>query len=227
MSVSYARQTLDSPNPLARFAHRRRLRKSLSLAARLVGHGDRVLDYGCGSGAFLLALRQLSNVRAYGFEPFMNERVSTEINVVPTLDLLPPGAQFRLITMLEVIEHLSDEELDFVLGFASQALCPGGSLLISGPIMIGPALLLKEANRCLLHKRWPEHTMRELMVSSALGIAPSRAEDIKSSHKGFDFRRTFEHLQRAGWQVDSLGYGPVPLIGWYGNSQFYWKASVQ
>jgi hypothetical protein len=44
-----------------------------------------------------------------------------------------------------------------------------------------------------------------------------------ADHKGFDFRKVIKFIRCKGWKVTVLGYGPFPLLGWYGNSQvFFW-----
>ena len=49
----YEKQTVANPNPIARFSHRARLRKSKKLALPYLTGGATLLDYGCGEGRFL------------------------------------------------------------------------------------------------------------------------------------------------------------------------------
>jgi hypothetical protein len=73
----------------------------------------------------------------------------------------------------------------------------------------------------MLHRRKPEHGLFELLGAGLFGIPARRAADIKSSHKGFDFRQAIRDVRAQGWDVSILGYGPLPIRTWYGNSQFY------
>lgn len=51
--VGYSKQTLESPNPIARYAHRKRYELSVGKAIKVLGKNASLLDYGCGEGDFL------------------------------------------------------------------------------------------------------------------------------------------------------------------------------
>ena len=80
MTIAYDRQTINSPNPLARFAHRSRLAKSIKLAKDKRWYG-KVLDYGCGSGAFIAEMNRITPGCAVGYEPFMTERSADDLPI--------------------------------------------------------------------------------------------------------------------------------------------------
>lgn len=221
--LSYDEQTINSPNPLARFSHRRRLAKSIALVAAHPGV-QRLLDYGCGSGDFLRALQQSTPLQAIGYEPFMLERAHEQLPIHNNLEAIREIAPFDLITVFETIEHLTRDELMAFLVQAKDLLSPHGRILFSAPIEIGPALLLKTLNRASRAKRWPpELSLRELAAACLLGIPQTRAENIKISHQGFDFRQAITDLQHHFGPVEIASYGPLPTGTWYGNSQvFFW-----
>jgi len=151
----------------------------------------------------------------------MTERAAGGLPIHRTLDELMDLGPFSMVTLFETIEHLHQEELVDFLSTCDRILGPDGGILISGPIEIGPALLLKEVNRSILHFRKPEHGLFELAKASVLGIQASRAIDIKRSHKGFDFRKAISAIEALGWGTEILRFGPLPIRTWYGNSQFY------
>lgn len=220
MKVSYAKQTVDSPNPVARYAHRSRLKKSIELARKKIGNG-RALDFGCGSGFFVSEFEGLFPGRVFGFEPYMVERVKNSLPILSSLEDTKPLWPLSLITIFETIEHLSElETLDF-LTFCKSALEPEGGVLMSGPIMVGPALFMKEANRAILFRQRPEHSPLELVKAGLLGLSAPRTTNIKGSHKGYDFRQSIREFEKLGWKVDVINFGPLPIGTWYGNSQFY------
>lgn len=220
MLRTYDEQTVNSPNPLARYAHRNRLKKSIQLALSKC-KGGVILDYGCGSGHFIAEILKHRPGGAVGYEPFMKERTAQGLPIHRSINELSHIGEFSMVTLFETIEHLHEEELVDFLATCDQVLAPAGGILISGPVEIGPALLLKEVNRSVLHLRKPEHRLLELAKASVLGIPASRAIDIKCSHKGFDFRKAISAIQALGWDVEILNFGPLPIGTWYGNSQFY------
>jgi hypothetical protein len=217
---NYDAQTINAPNPLVRFAHRNRVRRSLTLALPRLGSG-KLLDYGCGTGVFISEVIARYPGRAIGYEPFMTERSSASLPIFDTLAELELRGPYNLITLFETIEHLSDEELSSFLKFAEEVLTPTGGILISAPIEIGPALIFKDLNRSAFRRKLSEHRPLELLKAGIFGIPARRAENLKTSHRGFDFRRARNYLGNRGWGTDILSYGPLPSGTWYGNSQVY------
>lgn len=218
--VSYDRQTVNTPNPIARYAHRNRLARVASIVTSQFDI-HKVLDYGCGPGAFVEAIQGVNGIEAIGYEPFMRERVGADSIIFSDFSSVESSGPFDVITIFEAIEHLEDMELLDFLARADTLLTERGRILASVPIEIGPALLMKEINRCILHKRPPENSALELFLASFFGVAAKRAENIKSSHKGFDFRRAIRFMEDKFGPVTIASYGPLPIGIWYGNSQVY------
>lgn len=223
---NYDAQTINSRNPLARFAHRTRVKKSVGYAKGLVQRG-KILDYGCGSGVFINEMNKLQAGTAFGYEPFMAERTQGGLPIYRDFDDLKPHGPFATVALFETLEHLSDGELSEFLGRAGEVLQDDGQILISAPIEIGPALFLKEFNRFILKLKKPEHGLAEFMKAALTGKAAGRAPNIKTSHKGFDFRAASRTIESHGWKVSVLGFSPIPFVGWYGNSQVFLIASRQ
>jgi SAM-dependent methyltransferase len=220
MKIFYDKQTINTPNPIARFAHRNRLARVISLIKSQVGL-SKLIDYGCGSGAFIKAIQGINGIAAIGYEPFMTERVDTDSPIYSDYLPVKDAAPFDAITIFEAIEHLDETELCEFLVQATELLTDNGKILFSAPIEIGPALFLKEINRCILHKRLPENNLLELLLASLFGVPAKRATNIKGSHKGFDFRKAIRFLECEFGPVTIASYGPLPIGSWYGNSQVY------
>jgi SAM-dependent methyltransferase len=218
--VNYSQQTLQSPNPFVRFAHQNRLWRARNLLTARVDT-RRVLDYGCGSGSFLAALSAIPDLELVGYEPYMLERSHAHLPIYSSLSEVKRFAPFDVITVLETVEHLSETELSDLLQQARALLHPAGALLFSAPIEIGPALLLKIFNRARRQGRFPAIPIRQVLAASFLGIPTDRAINIKTSHQGFDFRKTIRFLNHHFGHVRVAGYGPLPIGTWYGNSQVY------
>ena len=122
--------------PMARTRYRLALRW-LALGSE---SSERMLDVGAGNGAFMVEVaKRTPRLEIYGAEysqaaidlasPRLKDRLAR-------CDLqgdqpLPWGGRFQVITCMEVLEHLPDDEL--ALGHIANALSPGGRLFVSVP----------------------------------------------------------------------------------------------
>lgn len=104
----------------------------------LRGQGT-VLDVGCGRGDWLEVLKE-AGVDAYGVEVStgyaehwkLAELDVRVVDVAEHLRSLPPGS-LAAVTALQVVEHLSTDELLELLERAFDALRPGGLLVLETP----------------------------------------------------------------------------------------------
>jgi SAM-dependent methyltransferase len=223
MEVPYERQTFDHPNPVARFAHRARFTRSKEIALSLIAADGVVVDYGCGQGRFLNELSSALTTmhprvvpQLFGYDPYMAAKFDGYEVVADPNEITAESVQ--LLTCLETCEHLDEAEMRAFVEFAREKVSPGGTVLITVPIMIGPAIILKEMSRAILFRRRPDVRFKDLLLAAFFGVVPPRAKDIKGSHRGYDWRRTYRDIG-AVFRAESLEFSPFPLIGWYGNSQ--------
>jgi hypothetical protein len=149
--VPYARQTLDSPNPMARLAHRARYRHSLRLGASLAPQGGTVLDFGAGTGEFLHQLGSMRpDLHLLAIEPYM--AISHPgIENASDFERIGTGS-IDLLTCFETLEHLHTDALDSFVAGAKRVTKMGSSIIISVPIMQGLMLPVKELNRMVLER---------------------------------------------------------------------------
>lgn len=217
---TYARQTLDSVNPLARFAHQRRYAASQTFTAAAAGEGASLLDYGCGEGHFLQLLGAARpDLHLIGFDPYSVHAGDGYDKIHDTAGV--PDGSIDVLTCFETLEHLEAAETDQFLVEAMRLLTAKGKLVISVPIIGGPPLLLKEANRVALYRRRSDYTARELLAAAAIGRPAPRPADIKTSHKGFDFHAVEPRMRRAGLSLHAAALSPFPALPWWLNSQSF------
>ncbi|MFM6254022.1 MAG: hypothetical protein ACKPEQ_33585, partial [Dolichospermum sp.] len=77
---SYDSNTINAANPIARYSHRNRLSRGISLVTSQTGV-RKLLDYGCGTGAFINAIQGVNDIVAIGYEPFMTEYKSDNLPI--------------------------------------------------------------------------------------------------------------------------------------------------
>ena len=188
------------------------------MVKELLPENGAVLDYGCGHGRFLSTLDNLTGARLLGYDPYMSARfdgftVVSEFNDVPDFSL-------DLITCLEVCEHLDESETNEFINFIGKKLKSGGKCIISSPIMFGPVLLLKEFCRAILHRKIPDTSFKELLLSCFFNVIPKRAENIKLSHRGYDWRITCNTMKKI-MNCEKITFSPIPFFGRYFNSQVF------
>jgi len=125
----------------------------------------RVLDVGCGTGAILESLSR--RYLAFGTDvapqaiDFCKERGLTRLHR-GTLEEYPPSEPFDLITMLDMVEHVDDDE--GLLRAGRRLLREGGHLLITVPAF--PSLWSVH-DEVLHHKRRYTRTgLRRLVLRS-------------------------------------------------------------
>jgi SAM-dependent methyltransferase len=214
--LTYAQQTHDSPNPIARFAHRRRYEAALALADMLLPKGGTLVDFGAGEGTFLDKIgRRRPDARLLAIEPYQTIALPDVARVPGMTDLEERSAD--VVAAIEVLEHLADDDLhDFFLA-ARAVLKPGGSLLVTVPIMYGLALPVKELSRAIVHRRLSEARVSEILIAS-LGFPIVRTTNRLGSHKGFDFRQLRQEMA-AAFSITEKRYSPFPRAPWWVNSQ--------
>lgn len=220
---SYETQTVQHPNPLARYAHRARLGVALALASRLAPPQGQVVDFGAADGLFLHRLgERRPDLRRVAVEPF-RPIAYPFIRIRAALEQLPDG-EADLLTAFEVLEHLTPGELADFIRQARRVSRPGARLLVSVPVMQGLALPLKELSRALLYRRRSDYRLGELLRGLA-GLPVTRAANVRASHKGFDHRLMRQTLAEA-FAIEARRLSPLPWLPWWMNSQVFWQLGL-
>jgi len=220
--ITYDQQTYDNPNPLARFAHRTRYRRALSLALDSVAGYATIVDFGAGWGEFLHRLAVAKrDLRLIGIEPNgplaypeLETRASMEEVEDESVDCL---------CAFEVLEHLDATQIETFIEQAHRICRIDARILISVPIMKGFALPVKEASRSLLYRSFSDHSIGEL-IRGTLGLEVERTDHLLYSHKGFDHRALLRRLAK-DFRIKMQFHSPVPHLPWWCNSQAFFVFS--
>lgn len=229
----YEKNTSRSSNWIKRFAHTNRYQKAVEILDPKPG--ETLLDFGTGDGEMLAQLNAREpRARYTGYEPFdkifelasaKTAAIGGTVTAVHTLDALK-GQQFDKISCLEVLEHLIPYGQSMVLDHCWNLMSPGGMLLVSVPIEIGPVAVFKAAIRARAGHR------SEASLKDTLYCAIGRPEKVVResgsyifSHVGFDYRLIPGLLETAGFKVERIDFTPFPAFKGLLNSQVFFRGT--
>lgn len=217
--ISYDQQTVNSANPLARYAHRTRMAVALNLVKNLCSPAATVVDFGAGPGLFLHTLGQeRSDIRLVGHDPYMAPTFP-EVKYAESLNSVE-ASSVDVMTTFEVCEHLYPDEIDRLLSDASRILKPNGALVISVPVMYGLAIVPKVMNWMIRGRTFKSEYSTPEMFRAIFGLPVSRPENPRITHKGFDFRELRDTVSKR-FVIDSVYRSPMPSVPWWMSSQYF------
>ena len=157
------------------------------MAAPYVRPADRVLDIGCGDGAFIESVRARVS-RAVGIDPVASPSENGNVTILrgavpgdPRLE----SERFACITMLATLEHVADPSA--VGRECFRLLEPGGRLVVTVPHRLVDRIL---------------PALVSVGVADGMGLDP---------HLGFDSRTTEPMLVHAGFRLTAKHFFELGL----------------
>ncbi len=229
--MTYEKNTTNSPNPIARFAHRTRTRMGVDLISNKIGL--RLLDYGCGDGRFLseVSQRRENTEDLFGFEPFMATlpTLPEGIEIMTTWDTVLKKLQHRnanVVTCFEVMEHLMPSLQKQAFEKMLSIIHPDGTLVLSIPIECGFPAIIKNIFRFLKFRRYSKLVYSwHNLIRSFFGkpIPECRSGSDYLSHMGF-YYWDLEDVMSEYFEVSKKMYSPFGFIGPAFNSQVFYIA---
>jgi SAM-dependent methyltransferase len=133
-----------------------------------------ILDFGCGTGAFLSYLERFGTVSAVDGDQaavgFCHERGRDEVrHVAPGQPLPFDDSSFDVVTALDVIEHIADDVS--ALRELRRVLRPGGLLLVAVPAF---ELLWGDQDEISHHfRRYTDATLRRALIAASFEVERS------------------------------------------------------
>lgn len=241
---AYARKQIYCPSRLVRWSHTSRFSRGRALVAPYAG--GRLLDYGCGDGTFLTLVHDLfpgavgADVDAAQTADAARRLRALPLTFVPSAALSASHASvYDVVTCMEVLEHCLDDERRRVVGELRRLVRPGGVVVISVPIEVGPSLPGKQLGRALAAWRnLGDYRYRETYgpIEMARMVLATRATAIQrptysviaadgsvyryAGHKGFNWRVLRDELERH-FAIERTSFSPIPWLRSLLNSQVW------
>lgn len=247
-SGNYFEKQFLCKNSLIAWSHMRRFKIALQLVNQFALNHKRLLDYGCGDGTFLaFSLASFEEVMGVDSSPIQIESNQirfkgmdrVKFQTVEQFSLHSSGNQFDVVTCMEVLEHCVREDVQKVIKNLSLHLSPQGTLLISVPIEIGPALIIKQSARALAalrnlgdYRYRETYTWRELWKmffanenSSIVrphyeNLLPDGKTLMFHGHKGFNWKKFKKELE-THFVVKKIHFSPLSFAPGALNSQAF------
>ena len=177
------------------------------MATRLTVAGGRVLDVGCGRGAFLAAMQRRGfRVRGTEFSEAAAANVAlagVEIDVGELAPGMYADASFDLVCIWHVLEHC--RRPDRTLRATRDALVPGGALMVAVPNY--DSLQARWSKTAWFHLDLPRHLYQFTPATLArlLADAGFRVESLRTGQWEMDpFGILQSALNRAGFRHNAL-----------------------
>jgi SAM-dependent methyltransferase len=243
----YAAKQLFSSDRLVSWSHRRRFETGLRLARRF--HGQRIVDYGCGDGTFLALLSasatppleaigaELDERQVHDCRARLGDRPGLKFELISTLEDEPHRGRYDGVVCMEVLEHVV--AVDRVIECFHRLLREDGVLLVSVPVEIGIALLVKQAARRIAGWRgigdYPgtaPYTLAECWASVFAGRSQHIARPVYGveagrpfyDHKGFNWMALRDRLARR-FHLGDVVASPLPRLGPRFATQVWFSAT--
>lgn len=229
---SYSGRIFGGGWAITRWAHRGRLATALRL---LEGRRfSRATDVGCADGWFVRELLQRGVIDAgvgLDTDPSMLDACRGWAHAYPSLAFFQPDPQTLeslsgasdLVVCLETLEHV--EKMTEVAEHLARLARPGGTVLVSVPIELGPSLLVKQTGRWIANRRgeygYERYSARELVQAGLLGRLTGIHRRDTFSHKGFDYRSARKALD-PHIAIERSTYSPVHVFGPVLATTVYW-----
>jgi 2-polyprenyl-3-methyl-5-hydroxy-6-metoxy-1,4-benzoquinol methylase len=229
---AYARKQLGCRSRIISFSHTSRFRTARRLVAPFAGASASLLDYGCGDGSFLgMVAGQFGTLVGADIDAGQNDECAKRfaglknVRFVHTSALRDGShdARYDVVTCMETLEHVTPELMPDVIDDLRRCLKPGGTLIVSVPIEVGPTLPLKQAARRVAGWRKlgdyayaERYTLGELMKMTFATRHTRISRPAYTSgafrshgHKGFNWRALRAQLAQT-FSVSSTEFSPFP-----------------
>lgn len=237
----YYRKQLECQSSVIAWSHRSRF----ETAARLIGQGQRLLDYGCGDGTFLAMIApRFAQVVGVDIDQYQIEDCKERLSAIDnarfglTSALQSTDQTFDRIVCMETLEHCPELAVDAVLQDIQRLCQPQGKIIISVPIETGLTFLIKLVFRTLAAWRGlSEYSYYEsYSLPNALRMIFATEKTIverpvyglpempQHSHYGFNWKRCRLQIEQY-FTIEKVCFSPVNRWNGMVSSQVWFICS--
>ena len=223
--MGYDNATYSSRWFVKRLSHQSRFTCALELLD--LRREDIFLDFGAGDGHLVgMAYERQPQANYSLLEIDFNiDVIRKNLAHLPVLRIYKKAADiplstFSKISCLEVLEHVTVNSLPSVLRNIYDLLLPGGVLVVSVPIELGPASLFKNVFRFATGLTHPGMNTKAVSLS-AVGLA--RKGPREEGLLGFDYRVVRNLLLQTGFKLERTRFTPFSIGGPLCNSQVHFR----
>jgi len=230
--LEYSERLLEKGNFATRYSHNKRFS---TLAGILRGgHYNLALDWGCADGFMLKSLYEqgvIENGIGIDNDPETVRSCKQSFESIKNFSFFTPdelkrsGAQKKcdLVICTETLEHVANpkEVLDGFLKITDGQ----STIIVSVPIEVGPALLVKQTFRFLANIRknygYDTYRLQELIKAGIFWDVKTLSAQRIDGHKGFDYR-SIEALFAPHFSTVKKIYSPFPVLNELLNATILW-----
>lgn len=226
------------------FSHSARFEYARRTVVELAG--QKLLDYGCGDGTFLSAVRD-QFPDAVGADVAVDQVADCieRFGSASTIQFTTCAAlrnedsrqQFQVVCCMEVLEHCPQPVVEDVLDELARLAAPGAVVLISVPVETGPTLLAKQSLRRIAgwvgvpgYQQGERYSFSEFCSMLLAGPATQIARPVYATcedgsggyhgHKGFNWMALQQRIATR-LTIERIAFTPWPWLRGCANSQVW------
>lgn len=222
----YSNLTYKSDNSLKRLTHSSRHRKCVKIINKL--KFETLLDFGSGDGQLFNFLDLKTKKKYYAYEPNKlmylqfkkNNHNFKSVNLITNKKNLNKNF-YDVVCVNEVFEHLPNKEIFEIIKTLKLIIKKKSTIIISVPIEVGFASLLKNFIRYFSNSQHDNMTISNLIRSFFFMRINRGKKKYYNSHIGFNHNHLKKILE-TNFLIQEIAYTPFDIFKGFLNSQVFY-----
>jgi 2-polyprenyl-3-methyl-5-hydroxy-6-metoxy-1,4-benzoquinol methylase len=221
----YSSLTVKNRSFFKRFTHNKRFQKALDIIE--LKAESSILDFGTGDGYFLNLLKQKVNAKVTGYEPVSDmfiqlENTISDKSIFLINNLEKNKEHFDTIYCLEVLEHFREEYQLKLIKEIKSKLQENGKIVVSVPIEVGIASLVKNIIRIFIKQLERDTSFRNIMKALFYKKVKRYEKDSYIfTHIGFNYKKLESVFKQEKLIIIKKVFSPISFLGRLNTQVFY------